>query len=70
VTSAAAGYVYGVSRSERQGPYEPPTKTKEQDEDDPSSDEDSVADGDLSAVTAGFMKSCKLVRYFDILALA
>ncbi|KAN0121559.1 Peptidyl-tRNA hydrolase PTH2 domain containing protein [Russula decolorans] len=49
VASAAAGFVYGSSRGERQRPH------------DEDSDEDSVADGDLSAVSAGFMKPCKLV---------
>lgn len=57
MASAAAGFVYGASRasrSERQTPH------------DEGSDEDSVADGDLSAVSAGFMKPCKLVRCFGI----
>jgi len=61
VASAAAGYVYGASHGEGQRPHDQPTKTDEQDEDSPSSDEDSAADGDLSAVTAGFLKPCKLV---------
>jgi len=58
VTSAAAGFVYGASRRERQLPHDRPPKTEDREED---SDEDSVADGDLSAVSAGFMKPCKLV---------
>jgi peptidyl-tRNA hydrolase, PTH2 family len=67
VASAAAGYVYGVSRGQRK-PHDQPTKTEELDEDGSGSDEDSVADGDLSAVQPGFMKPCKLVRcfYFDL----
>jgi hypothetical protein len=59
IASAAAGFVYGVSRVERQRSHDQPTRTEEQGED---SDEDSAADGDLSAVTAGFLKPCKLVR--------
>jgi hypothetical protein len=59
VASAAAGYVYGASRGERQ-----PERPHDED-----GDEDSVADGDLSAVSAGFMKPCKLVRFFGIFGL-
>jgi hypothetical protein len=57
VASAAAGFVYGASRGERQRPDERHAE---------DSDEDSVADGDLSAVSAGYMKPCKLVRCFGI----
>jgi len=63
VASAAAGFVYGSSYREKQTPHERPTKTEGQDQSIPSDDDDeeSVADGDLSAVTAGYMQPCKLV---------
>ena len=63
VVSAGVGFAYGAYRDKRQTPHDPPTKTEEEeDEDNLSSDEESAADGDLSAVTAGFLKPCKLVR--------
>jgi hypothetical protein len=61
VASAAAGFVYGASRGERQRQRQRPH--------DEDSDEDSVADDDLSAVSAGFMEPCKLVRCFGIFGL-
>ena len=65
VASAAAGYAYGASHAphlEKQRSHERPTNAEGQDQGSPSDDEDSVADGDLSAVTAGFLQPCKLVR--------
>lgn len=63
VASAAAGYAYGVSSHlEKQRSQERPASAEGQDQSTPSDDEDSVADGDLSAVTAGFLQPCKLVR--------
>lgn len=63
VASAAAGFVYGASHREKQTPHERPTNTEGRDQSIPSDDDDeSIADGDLSAVTAGFMQPCKLVR--------
>src|SRR5579863_5293820 len=57
VASAAAGYVYGTSHSrEIQRSHELPTNTETQDQSSSSDDEDSAADGDLSAVTAGFLQ--------------
>jgi len=61
VASAAAGYVYGASHREKQTSHERPTNTEGQDKDRESDDEDTSADGDLSAVTAGFQQPCKLV---------
>jgi hypothetical protein len=64
VVSAAVGYAYGAYRDERQRPHDQPTETEEEEEeeDSPSSDEESAADGDLSAVTVGYLAPCKLVR--------
>jgi hypothetical protein len=68
VASAAAGFVYGASHREKQSSrkHERPTNSEGQDQSNSSDDEDSAADGDLSAVTAGFMQPCKLVRRFKI----
>lgn len=62
VVSAAVGFAYGAYRDERQRPHDQPIETEEEDEDSPSSDEESAADGDLSAVTVGYLAPCKLVR--------
>jgi hypothetical protein len=62
VASAAAGYAYGASRLEKPRSHERPTNVEGQDQSSPTDDEDSVADGDLSVVTAGFLQPCKLVR--------
>ena len=62
VVSAAVGFAYGAYREEGQRPHDQPTETEEEDEDSPSSDEESAADGDLSAVTVGYLAPCKLVR--------
>jgi hypothetical protein len=69
VTSAAIGFAFGAAahRCERESHERPeqPTKTEEKGEgDEPSDDEGSVADGNLSAVTAGFLQPCKLVSDF------
>ena len=58
VASATAGFVYGASRNQR--PHD------QAEGEDLSNDEDSSADGDLSAVTAGLLEPCKLVRSSSI----
>jgi hypothetical protein len=69
VTSAAVGFAFGAAahRRERESHEQPkePTKTEEKDEKyEPSDDEGSIVDGNLSAVTAGFLQPCKLVSDF------
>lgn len=68
VASTAAGFVYGAAHRERQKQREQPPKTREHDENSPSDDEDSAVDGDLSAVKAGSLQPCKLVRCSNIFA--
>lgn len=58
MASATAGFVYGASRNQR--PHD------QAEGEDLSNDEDSSADGDLSAVTAGLLEPCKLVRSSSI----
>ncbi|KAI0050738.1 hypothetical protein FA95DRAFT_554537 [Auriscalpium vulgare] len=73
--SATVGFIYGAAQARQSEPpteREPPPSYPEaaaavsepavrEDEEDDSDDGESIADGDLSAVTAGFLQPCKLV---------
>ena len=67
LASLSAGYALGAWSSHAKSPEpkapaaaKPDASTKAQDESD--SDEEEVADGDLSAVKPGVFENCKLVR--------
>ena len=66
VAFATVGFLCGSAHRERKsrGQAEPPPAVPNPKERDghESSDEDSIADGDLSKVSAGFRQPCKLVR--------
>lgn len=67
ITSLGLGFILGsrgVTHNEQPTPVKGedavPTITEEEEHDE--EDEEHITDGDLSAISAGFMEPCKLVR--------